>query len=376
MSLPNQHRALILSSFKDPLNLAVNLVPTPSPAPGSAVVRVLSSIIAPYQKEIFSGGRGYPIKLPITPGAGAICRVAAIGPDAVSLRVGQLVVVHIHVRGRDDPTVSILHGLLAIGCGEKLMEEEWRHGSYAEYLKAPLENIFPLDEDILINRMGYTIHDLTYITQLFVPMGGMADIDLKAGESILVAPATGSFGGAAVVMALALGAFVVAAGRNEEQLKTMKSTLGSLYGNRLACVQLIGNVLKDTQALKDASPGGKGFDAYIDFSPPQAAKSTHIKSSLLALKPNGRASLMGGITDDVSIPYSIMVFNSLQIKGKFMFERRSVQQLISMVECGILKLGIVLGVQVVGAFPLEDYEAAFSTAEQNPGYGKMVVFAP
>lgn len=276
--------------------MSVNSVFTPSPSPGSAIVRVLSSVIAPYQKEIFSSKRPYSIKLPITPGAGAICRVAAVGSDSVGLQVGQLVVVHIHVRGRDDPTVSMLHGILAMGPTEKLMDEEWRHGSYAEYLKAPLENIFPLDEDMLINRMGYTFHDLTYITHLFVPMDGMADIDLKAGESIIVAPATGSFGGAAVAMALALGAFVVAAGRNDAQLKEMESTLGKLYGNRLISVQLTGDVAKDTQALKKASPGGKGFDAYIDFSPPQAAKSTHIKSSLFALKPHGRVSLMGEST--------------------------------------------------------------------------------
>lgn len=78
----------------------------------------------------------------------------------------------------------------------------------------------------------------------------------------------------------------------------------------------------------------------------------------------------------MSIPYSFVMFNSLQIKGKFMFERESVLRLIGMVECGLLKLGDALGVQVVDAFPLEKYEAAFDAVEQNPTYGKMVVFAP
>jgi threonine dehydrogenase-like Zn-dependent dehydrogenase len=376
MSLPSTHKALVLSSFKEPLDVSVDDVPIPHLTSGSAIVRVLATGVPPRVKSTFSGKVPFNLKLPLTPGSNAICRVATVGPDAVLLQPGQLVVVHIHVRGRDDPTISMLHGFHATGPAEKLMEEEWRHSSYAEYLKAPLENIFPLDEDLLVNRMGYKIQDLTYIPFLLVSMGGLADIDLKPGESIVVAPATGTYSGAAVVMALSLGAIVVAAGRNEAQLKTMVNTLGSQYGNRLSYVQLTGDSSKDTEALRKASPGGKGFDAYIDFSPPQAAKSTHLKSSLLALKPHGRVSLMGLIREDIGIPYAFVMFNDIQIRGKFMYERDNVHRVIAMVEAGLIKLGEALGIHIIGSYPIEEYEKALDIAEQNPGHGKLVVFTP
>lgn len=80
--------------------------------------------------------------------------------------LGQLVLVDINVRARDDPAANILQGLFGMGPAEKLMD--WRHGSYAEYVKAPLENVYPLDEELLMKSLGHSIHDLGYITSLLV----------------------------------------------------------------------------------------------------------------------------------------------------------------------------------------------------------------
>ncbi|KAG8817997.1 hypothetical protein FRC17_011006 [Serendipita sp. 399] len=378
MSLPETHKALVLSSFKTPLDLSVQSIPTPRATPGSAIVRVLSTHVFSYGKNVYSGKVPYPMCLPLTPGAGAVCRIASVGPDAVSLKEGDLVLVDINVRARDDPSVNILQGLFAMGPAEKLMDGEWRHGSYAEYLKAPLENIFPLDEEVLTKQLGYTVHDLLFITTLMVPFGGLSDIDVKPGETVIVAPSTGSFGGAvsAVSVALAMGAKVVAAGRNESQLKAMENLLGGVYGQRITTVKLVGDVETDAEALTKATPRGQGAHAYIDFSPLAAAKSTHIKSCLMALKPYGRAAFMGGIREDVSIPYALIMLKSIRIQGRFMYERDSVIKLVGMVEANLVKLGKEAGVDVVGIYRLQDAETALNMAESNGGFGKEVVFAP
>ncbi|KAG9057380.1 hypothetical protein FS842_007081 [Serendipita sp. 407] len=376
MSLPETHKALVLSSFKTPLDLSVQSVPTPRATPGNAVVRVLATHVFSYGKDVYSGKLPYPMTLPLTPGAGAVCRVASVGSDAVSLKEGDLVLVDINVRARDDPSINILHGLFATGPAERMMSGEWRHGSYAEYLKAPLENIFPLDEQVLTKQMGYSIHDLLFITTLMIPFGGLSDIDVKPGDTVIVAPATGSFGGAAVTMALAMGAKVVAAGRNESQLKAMESLLGGIYDGRMATVKLVGDVEEDTKALVNATPRGQGADAFIDFSPAAAAKSTHIKSCLMALKSFGHAAFMGGIREDVSIPYPLIMLKSIRIQGRFMYERASVLKLVAMVEAGLVKLGKKAGVEVIGAYGLEDAEKALDLAEANAGFGKEVIFTP
>ena len=70
----------------------------------------------------------------------------------------------------------------------------------------PLENCIPLDETRLLSSpeqggLGYKTDDLGYLGFPLVAYGGLRDIDLKPGETIVVAPATGQFGGAAVQMA-------------------------------------------------------------------------------------------------------------------------------------------------------------------------------
>ena len=93
------------------------------------------------------------------------------------------------------------------------MHYEWRDWTYAEYAKVPLENCFPLDEERLLTPvdnggLGYSIETLTQLPRLLVPYGGLVDIKLQAGETIIIAPATGMFGGRAVEVALAMGAQV------------------------------------------------------------------------------------------------------------------------------------------------------------------------
>jgi hypothetical protein len=40
---------------------------------------------------------------------------------------------------------------------------------------------------------------------------------------------------------------------------------------------------------------------------------------------------MGGVSDDVAIPYLLVMFKSLQLKGRFMYERDDYLNFIKMV---------------------------------------------
>ena len=193
------------------------------------------------------------------------------------------------------------------------------------------------------------------------------DIDLKVGETIIIAPATGAFGGAAVEVALAMGARVIAAARSAESLKRLAA-----MNERILTVQLTGNVETDAKALKQFGT----VDAFQDWSPPIAAKTTHIKACMLALRVGGRASLMGGILEDMSIPYIWIIHNNLTIKGKWMYTQEDPFLLIKMIEAGVLKLGERAGLKNVGIFPLEDWSTAFDAAEKNSGWGKQALIAP
>jgi alcohol dehydrogenase len=56
--------------------------------------------VLPYAAEVFSDERRYQLTLPVIPGAGAIGRVRAVGPDATRLAVGDWVSCDPTVRAR------------------------------------------------------------------------------------------------------------------------------------------------------------------------------------------------------------------------------------------------------------------------------------
>ena len=115
--------------------------------------------------------------------------VYSTGPDALALTPGTLVICDVFVRARDDPTSAIIMGLSSGAPNSRaLMDGEWRHSTWAEYAKFPTENLYPLDEDLLLKKQGYDIADLCSLGNAIVPYGGLDDIGLKAGETIVIAP--------------------------------------------------------------------------------------------------------------------------------------------------------------------------------------------
>jgi D-arabinose 1-dehydrogenase-like Zn-dependent alcohol dehydrogenase len=277
-NLPKVHRALVQRVYAEPLQLEI--IPTPQPTPGSAIVKVLAANVISYMARIYNGERKYSYPTPLVAGTSAIGRVAAVGPDSVLLKPGQLVFVDCVIRGRDDPSAIILSGITE-GASEgsrKLMHGEWRDSTYAEYVKAPLESCFPLNESFLCGSptgggLGYEVERLAYISALLVPYGGLRDIRLEPGETVIIAPATGQFGGAAVLVVLAMGARVIAMGRNTEALAKLKT-----LSRRVETVRITGNQEEEMTALQKFGSA----DAFFDISPRQASNSTHIKSAILS----------------------------------------------------------------------------------------------
>lgn len=367
--IPKTHHALVLSSTSVPLSVEER--PLPTVTPGSALVRVISSSVVSYMGDVYSGKRVYPFPTHFVPGTSGIGRVAAVGPDATLLAPGQLVWIGSFIRGRDDPTAAMLLGLhegMTEG-SRHMMSGEWRDGTFAEYVKVPLEGCFVLDEGRLTGSVGdgglsYEVERLAYMSTLLVPYAGLRDIGVRAGETVIVAPATGAFGGAAVQVALAIGARVIAMGRNAEKLKKIAG-----LSERVEVVPITGDVAQDTAALKKYGP----IDAYFDISPPEAAETTHLQSGILALRNGGRVSLMGGIKNDVALPYGWIMRMDIQLKGKWMYEREDITTFLQMVRAGVLKLDQV---EIAGKFGLGEWEKAFEVAKEKADFGQMVLMTP
>ena len=360
-SIPTEHTALVFHSTAEPLQ--ITKLPVPKATPGSAIMQVIATGVISYAGEVLSGKRNYPYPSPYVPGSASVGRIVAVGNDATTLVAGDLVMSETFLRGRDNPNALCLHGIHQGGTdkSKRLVEHEFRDSTFAEYAKVPLENIIKLPED------GPSPQQWLNMSRMLIPFGGLTSdggLDLKPGEKVVVAPATGQFGGSAVEVALAMGASVVALGRNVEALAKLEKGLSD-YCARLKTVKITGDVQADTQAIGPV-------DCYFDISPPAAAKSTHVHSCFLALKPKGRVCLMGWVQFDLSMAHGKVMRESITITGKWMYEQNALRKVLQMVESGILRLDRLDS----RAFPLEQWKEALDHAAVNNRWGQATALVP
>lgn len=233
--IPSRHYALMLNC--DPtIEPKVDSTQVPNLRAGGVLLRILATPIPAYTKLAFDtrGRIDTCNETPIIPGSSAIARVVRVGNDATSLQINQLVFFDPLLRARDSPervrfASLVYHGLNA-SCFNSLECSGYADGSYAQYMRAPLENCYLLDEARLLGDpkdggLKYKTYQLCEIARLLRPFGGLNSIGVKPGETVLVTPATTSNGGAACMIALAMGKLhsscMLAFARDWKKLATM-----------------------------------------------------------------------------------------------------------------------------------------------------------
>jgi alcohol dehydrogenase len=179
-------KAAVLETIGSPL--VVRDVAEPVLGTGEVVVDVSAAEVLTYAGDVFSGIRGFLLTPPVIPGAGAVGRVRAMGPDAARLAVGDWVFCDPTVRSRDDATATtiVLQGLTA-GDERGLRLQKYVHdGSWAECVRVPTESAVPIGVIDAENAGEWST-----IGRYLVPYGGLLAADLRAGETVVVNGATG-----------------------------------------------------------------------------------------------------------------------------------------------------------------------------------------
>lgn len=236
-----------------------------------------------------------------------------------------------------------------------------------------MENCFLLNEQRLLSNLKYTPPDLTVMPMYMAAAGAIVEAaDIKPGETIAIGPSGGSFGGATVEVALALGAKVIALGRNKHKLEAMKIALGN--PDRLQYAVMSGDVDRDAATIKALAPED-GIDVYNDWTPGGTVTPLYLSAVKHAIEKGGRIVLSGGATGDVVFPHNLIVFNDLKIIGKSMYTPSSARLIINMVEAGTLKVGSRSGAKVA-TFSLDAAIAAIQNAAKNGGWGNYTVVTP
>jgi NADPH:quinone reductase-like Zn-dependent oxidoreductase len=181
--MTQQNRALRLHSYGTPEGLQVDEIPVPSPREAQVVVRVKAAGVNPLDQKIHAGWLrgGFPLELPAVLGMEFAGVVAAVGPGASRLKVGDRV----------------------LGTAPRL-------GAYADFIAVEEASLalFPAALDD-VQAASLPVAGLTAWQML------RAAGELRSGQRILVHGASGGVGGFAVQVAKAAGATVFATASSE-----------------------------------------------------------------------------------------------------------------------------------------------------------------
>lgn len=357
-------KAAVLNAFGEALD--VTDLPDPVLGTGEVIVDVVAAGVTNYAANVFNGTRNYLLEPPVVPGPGGVGRVRATGPDSTKLKPGDWVFVDSTIRSRDNAAnpEQILLGWTYRTPAALPLHRYYHHGSFAEQLLVPTENATPLG-DIDAAEAGRW----TALGRLLVPFGGLLAGELAAGETLVVNGATGGFGGAAVAVALAMGAGgVVATGRNARTL----DDLSGLFGARVRTIQFTGSEVEDRRLITEAAGGP--IDMVLDFLPREAS-AAQARAAVLSVRLGGRVILMGGLRGeqgDLGLNYNWLMHNETTVRGVWMYRKDAIPRMVRMVRAGLVDLAQF----DVTEFDLHQANEAVAHAATNGGPRQLTVLRP
>jgi alcohol dehydrogenase len=308
-----------------------------------------------YMRQVVDGTLGYAVpRRPFVPGTNGVGVVEAIGDGVFHLKVGERVVLSPHyvANERVAEPAQVLIGLTAISSRSVALDElalalqaAWNDGVFAERAHLPAACLTPAASKLAAST-------LAAVGKFLVPYGGFLRGRLHGGETVVVNGASGYFGSAAVLLALALGASrVIAAGRQKRALDDVVAAAGA----RAAAVVLSGDVEADARALREAARGGA--DLALDLVGRAQSVSATL-ATLRALRRGGRLVLMGSVAEPLPVGVGEMIGNDWTVAGCFMYPRDAPARLLGLVTAGALDLGRCR----VRQFPIDALDAAMTAA--------------
>jgi NADPH:quinone reductase-like Zn-dependent oxidoreductase len=222
-------------------------------------------------------------------------------------------------------------------------------GTYAEYVKVPAANCFPIPP-------GLSFEEAAAFPLVFITVWRMlvTNAELKPGEHVLILGVGGGVGTAALQLAKQMGAHIIVTSGSDEKLETAKN-----WGAHHGINYLRSDFAKEVRALT----GKRGVDVVVDC----VGGDSWVKS-LAALAKGGRLVTCGATAGaNPQTDIRRIFWNHLKIFGSTMGSRGEFRQLLGFMQ--------VNGVRPIidQLFPLKDAAAAQRRLEEGKQFGKVVL---
>lgn len=252
-------KAVVLRELGEPEQLKVEEFAKPQPKEGEVVVNVKAAALN--RRDVWiRRGRYSGIKLPVIPGSDGAGVVEALGKGVDTSLAGKEVIIN--------PS-------LFWGSNEAFQGKDFKilglpdHGTYAEFVTVPAENIYP--------KPG----NLSWEEAAAIPLAGLtayraviSRANVRNGQTVLVTGIGGGVACFALQIAIDAGARVFVTSGKDEKIERAKQ-LGAVDGvnyNHDDWVKKIKRIIgNDGFDVVVDSAGGENFDAILDAARPGAS---------------------------------------------------------------------------------------------------------
>ena len=267
-------------------------IPTPEIGSSDVLIRVAAAGIC-HSDAHYRAGISQIDDLPVTLGHEVAGRVEEVGSDVTHLAAGDRVCVHYLITcGRCD---FCKRGQEQF-CRQVQMIGKHRDGGYAEFVKVPGANAFPLPDEIPF-EVGAIM-----MCSSATALHALNKARFKAGESIAIF-GFGGLGFSALQLARAYdcGAVYVV------EINPAKLALAASMG----AVAINGSSADPVEQIKHAT-AGRGVDVALEL----IGSAKTMRQAAFCLGPFGRAALVGLTAESMSIqPYTELINKEAEIIG-------------------------------------------------------------
>jgi zinc-binding alcohol dehydrogenase/oxidoreductase len=330
-------QAIVLHEIGGPQNLHLEEIETPVAGPGEILIKVQRAAFN--RRDVFISQGLYPgIVFPVVPGSDGCGIVAAHGAGAHGPPVGSTVIIDPMLGWGDDPakwrTDSTLLGMP-------------RHGTFAEYVTAPAENVYVKPERLTNEQAAaLPLAGLTAYRAVFT-RGRCTSADV-----VLIPGIGGGVQTFALQFAKSIGAQTIVTSSSDEKLAKAKALGADIAINYKTSENWSKEVRAQTggPTLVIDSVGGDTFAKSLDIA-----------------KPGARIVTYGGTTGDAKIRMFSVFWKHLDILGTSM---GSPADFIGMLD---LFASSTLAPAIDSVVELADVPAAAERMLASEQFGKVIV---
>jgi trans-2-enoyl-CoA reductase len=312
---------------ENPPAIRVEEIPTPSPAPGEVVVRMLAAPINPADLNVIEGTYGDLPALPATIGNEGCGEICALGSGVENLRIGQKILP------------------LAFG-------------TWARELVVPASDVIPLPDMIDIHQAAMLAVNPATAWRLLHDF-----VELQPGDWIVQNAANSGVGRAVIQLARHLGLRTLNVVRRPEVLYELRSLGADVV------------VTEESELRRDARQLCGGVLPRLALNAVGGASALNLANALAPGSPHVTFGAMG--RQPLKIPNGLLIFKNLAFRGfwlrrwKETASRHEIQStyqtLADLTACGILHT------PVHWIFPLGEIQSALAEAAREKRGGKVLL---